>query len=215
MNVTRRGFLNNLTLLSAGAFCMPALSGAFSAEGKPWIVGIGRSGGRIVLSCMRQAIDARFLIIEDDFNTGSGQGYQRAWFNYSGMDRYDGYELGNIVYCFANFERVYGEMDRIILVNGIGGKFGTTIGRKFFNDLHESGKKFYWITSFPFDFEGTRRMERANDFMRDIQYFSNFVCFYNESIRHQYDIINRSDVFKVSDQVFLQKIKTIVNTIFL
>ena len=166
-------------------------------KNNPLIIGIGTGGKNIVYSCLKKNLNAQYIILENNIEVS----YPK--------------KLNKIKFSFSQIEDALGEKkDKVILVNGLGGNFGTRIARKLFNDLIQTKKRFFWICSYPFKFEGVKKKQFVKSFTNDIAHFPNIILFDNEEIRSRYGDISFQEAFKISDDIFIQNIKNVIDVTF-
>jgi cell division GTPase FtsZ len=199
----------------------------------PIIIGIGGSGQAIVRECIRNNINANYVILDNtphafamplvrirskdpdhlyDIDDIENEDLQKklsyAYFNYEGLKKYNEKLLNNIDFQISNLKHDFEKYEPVILVNGLGGQFGTTMARKFFNDLYHLNKDFYWINSLPFPFEGKHKMKIAKSFTEDIPGLAKVITFDSENILSG---LSKLEAFSISNKYFLQRIISIIN----
>jgi cell division GTPase FtsZ len=202
----------------------------------PLIVGIGGSGQAIVRDCVRNSVNADYVIVDNtphDFampfvklHSRDPEDYKdkdeiddvdfhekvrHVYLNYKKrLEEYSETAMNNMEFDLSDLKNLKGfeTYDLIILVNGLGGKFGTPIARKYFNDLSTLNKQFYWIYSYPLPFEGRERWEFAKSFTKDIPGSSRIITLDNKkNVLAEY---KQTDAFNILNTMFVRRIREIL-----
>lgn len=101
-------------------------------------------------------------------------------------------------------KNVFQGKSRYILLAGLGGYTGTLLGKSLFNFLKENNKEFMMICSYPYSFEGPKRIKIANKTTRELKNSPNFKCFNLEMIREKYGNLPLTVAFEKADEHFYQ-----------
>ncbi len=165
-------------------------------------VGLGGGGCNALEYIYRKGIKALYTCV-----TSPERQHLPSDINFILFDSPEKYFLSKNWYCEklilpTEIEAVFKDNCYYYMLVGLGGYTGTMLINKLYPYLKARDKEFTIICSYPFRFEGKKRMEIANTKTKDIQNSVYFMSFKLEDLREMYGDMTLKEAFKKADEQY-------------
>ncbi len=178
----------------------------------PMIIGISTSGINLINSCAERKITAKYFALEqskdDRINNAN------ALRGYLNPDSKGEYHINSFEKMISKwFDSVFSnktEIGTVIIVNCIGGIYGTMGGRGFFNQLQKLDIDVYWVFSLPYFSSRNDRTEIANQYTSDTLHLPNVIVHSFENIRGSNKNLTEAEAYRICNSNMIVDIKNII-----
>lgn len=211
MKRSRRNFIKSASILTLSSI-IPFSTIKLLSKKEPIIIGISTSGINLINSCAERKITAKYLVLEQRNDD---------WINKANASR--GYlnPDTNGEYYIKDFEEMISswfdlvsknkpEIDTAIIVNCIGGIYGTMAGRGFFNQLQKLEIDVHWIFSLPYCSSENDRTKIANQYTSDILHLPNIIIHNFENIRGYNKYLTESEAYRICNSNIIADVRRII-----
>lgn len=170
-------------------------------ENKVTVLGLGGAGGKIVHYLQEKGADYNLLYVDDD-----EQGLMESTVKAIRVADYKGKDIENLIKEIQNSEK-------LIIVGGLGGGFGTLAVPMLIYIAEELELDFELILSYPANFEGKKSKANA-DLVAGLlnQFYINATIFeFDELIKMLDKKAFMEDMFKIMNESVYQQIRRTLN----
>lgn len=178
---------------------------------EPIIIGISTSGINLTNLCVERKIEAKYLVLEQRSDKWINKtNALRGFVNPDSNGEFDISAFEDVVAKWL--DSIFGnkaEIGTVIIVNCIGGVYGTMAGRGFFNQLQKLEIDVHWVFSQPYCSSENERIKIAYQFTEDILSLPNVYV-------HKYDIGNcnslpEAEVYKIVNNYMITDVQKIIS----
>ena len=166
-------------------------------ENKITVLGLGRSGGRIVHYLQEKGADYNLLYADDN-----EQSLMESTVNVVRVADYKGKDVENLI-------KEIQDSQKLIIVGGLGGGFGTLAVPMLIYIAEELELDFEFLLSYPAKFEGKGRKDNADLVIGLLNQFNiNATIYEFEKLIDNLDRkISLEDIFNIMNEVIYQGVK--------
>jgi len=212
MKSSRRNFVKSASILTLSSI-IPLSTIKLLSKKEPIIIGISTCGINLINSCAERKITAKYFALEqrnDDWINRANA--LRGYLNPDTNGEYYIKSFENMISDW--FDSVFTnktEIGTVIIVNCIGGIYGTMAGRGFFNQLQKLEIDVHWVFSQPYCSSENDRTKIANQYTSDILHLPNVITHSFENIRGCNKNLTEAEASRICNSNMIKEIKEIIS----